>query len=96
MPLSINSLSISLSHKDQESNSLPAKICTLLELLEEKGLYLSFEDRVILDLAAIACTVVELCCNKTLRSILSFDTTLRKRFLTIRGLLMNGYLNVPW
>ncbi len=59
----------------------------LLRLEESPSYYPSFDERVALDVAAVTCTIIELCCVKQLRVAMPTNPTLFQRISTIRKLL---------
>ena len=67
-----------------------------LKALEEHDVYPSFEDRALIDIAAVACTIMELLCSKHIRATLPLGSSLLARFEVIQNLLSNGQLSVPW
>ncbi len=57
--------------------------------------YPSFEERVGLDVTAVVCTVVQLCCMRQLRAAIPINATLQKRVAIIKKLLKSGQLKLP-
>ena len=55
----------------------------------------SFSDKVLLDIAAVACVALEMTCNKYLRSTLPVEGSLCDRFSVLRQLLKNDQLHIP-
>lgn len=62
---------------------------------EDPGFLPSFEERVAIDIISLACTVVELCCMRQMRSAFTSNASLPQRISTIRMLLHNGQLRIP-
>jgi len=55
----------------------------------------SFEERVAMDVAQVACTMLELCCIKQLRSAIPHPSSPAHRIICIRKVLATGLLKVP-
>ena len=55
----------------------------------------SFEERVAIDISAVACTMIEICCIKHLRASLPAHASLLERMTTIRRLMKSGQLHIP-
>ena len=72
----------------------PTVIDVLMMQGENPGYYPSFEDRVAIDIVAVTCTVIEMCCWRQLRASMPADPSLLQRVSTIRRLLKNGQLQL--
>ena len=55
----------------------------------------SFNEKVLLDVAAVGCVALELSCNKYLRSTLPIGGSLPTRYKILRQLLNNEQLHIP-
>ena len=62
---------------------------------EDPSMYPSFEERVAVDITALICTVIEMCCVKQLRVAMATNAGLLERVLTIRRLMKSGQLHLP-
>ena len=71
-------------------------VVRVLQLAEQNPCYLpSFDERVALDVAAVTCTMIELCCVKQLRAAMPTSPTLLQRIAAVRKLLGAGRLRLP-
>ena len=57
--------------------------------------YPSFEERMGIDVTAVLCTVIELCCMRQLRAAIPINATLTQRVGTIKKVLKSGQLKLP-
>lgn len=79
----------------QLNESKPPTIIDVLTQQEESPAYYpSFEDRVGIDIVAVTCTVIEMCCWRQLRAAMPANPSLLQRVSTIRRLLKNGQLQI--
>lgn len=62
---------------------------------ENPFIYPSFEERVAVDITAMICTVIEMCCVKQLRVAMSTNAGLLERVSTTRKLIKSGQLHLP-
>ena len=68
----------------------------VLECLEAcPDYYPSFEERVAMDVAQVACTMLELCCMKQLRSAMPHPSCPAQRISCVRKVLATGLLRIP-
>ena len=89
-------LSVFPSQDSPRQDSTPHLVLeTLQRQRENPAYYPSFEERVAIDIAAVTCTVVEMCCVKQLRTALSSPAGLLERIGIIRKLLGSGQLRLP-
>jgi len=59
---------------------------------ENPSFYPSFEERVSIDITAVVCTVIEMCCVRHLRAAMPTNAGLLERVSTIRRLLKRLHL----
>ena len=79
----------------QLNEAKPPTIIDVLTLQEENPAYYpSFEDRVGIDIMAVTCTMIEMCCWRQLRAATPTNPSLLQRVSTIRRLIKNGQLQV--
>ena len=79
----------------QLGESKPPTVVDVLTMQEDNPAYYpSFEDRMAIDIVAVTCTVIEMCCWRQLRAAMPASSSLLQRVATIRKLLKNGQLQL--
>ena len=79
----------------QLSESKSPTVIDVLAMQEENPAYYpSFEDRVAIDIVAVTCTMIEMCCWRQLRAAMPANPSLLQRVSVIRRLLRNGQLQL--